>query len=322
FEKVDTNIFAVALRIYRLDEEIVGKMRRAGVEFLAGTDVCNPFCFPGFSLHEELARLVKAGLTPMEALQAATINPARYLGKERELGSIQPGKLADLVLLDADPIEDIHNSARIRAVFANGRVYDRTALDKFLQKAEAAVKQPVRPVNSSKYIVEPLDAAKHRRNDFSCEAPELTEFLRKRALKEMESRASACFVLVPDDDMGRIAGYYTLSAATVSLAKLHADLAKRLPRYPDLPATLLGRLARDQAFRGSGLGGILLTSALRRALENTVVIGSVAVVTDPIDERAAVFYRRYGFRAYDETGRRLVMGMVEISACLSQGGIT
>jgi hypothetical protein len=140
FEKLDTDFFAVTLRIYRLDEEIVGKMRRAGVEFLAGTDVCNPYCFPGFSLHEELARLVAAGLTPMEALQAATINPARYLGKDREMGSILPGKLSDLVLLDADPLEDIHNTTKIRAVFANGRVYDRASLDKFLQNAEAAVK--------------------------------------------------------------------------------------------------------------------------------------------------------------------------------------
>ncbi len=140
FKKWSADFYADALRAYRQDQEIVGKMRRLGVEFLAGTDVGNPYCFPGFSLHEELARLVNSGLTPMEALQAATFNPARYLGKERELGSIQPGKLADLVLLDADPLQDIHNTTKIRAVFANGRVYDRTALDKFLHDAEAAAK--------------------------------------------------------------------------------------------------------------------------------------------------------------------------------------
>jgi imidazolonepropionase-like amidohydrolase len=140
FKNADAKFYAAVQRANRQDEEIVGKMRRAGVEFLAGTDVCNPYCFPGFSLHEELARLVHAGLTPMEALQAATINPARYLGKDREMGSIRPGKLADLVLLDADPLEDIHNTARIRAVFANGRMYDRSALDKFLHDAEAGAK--------------------------------------------------------------------------------------------------------------------------------------------------------------------------------------
>ena len=139
-KNLDTNSFAVMARAYRQDEEVVGKMRRAGVDLLAGTDVCNPYCFPGFSLPEELARLVHAGLTPMEALQAATINPARYLGKDREMGSIHADKLADLVLLNADPMEDIRNTTKIRAVFANGRVYDRTALDKFLRDAEAGAK--------------------------------------------------------------------------------------------------------------------------------------------------------------------------------------
>jgi imidazolonepropionase-like amidohydrolase len=100
----------------------------------------NPYCFPGFTLHDELARLVESGLTPMEGLQAATLNPARYFGREKDLGSIQPGKLADLVLLDADPLRDIHNTTRIRAVFADGRLFDRAALDKLLRDAEAAAK--------------------------------------------------------------------------------------------------------------------------------------------------------------------------------------
>ncbi|MFB3127758.1 MAG: amidohydrolase family protein, partial [Candidatus Acidiferrales bacterium] len=73
---------------------------------MAGTDVPNPYCFPGFSLHEELALLGQAGFTPMEALQAATRNPAEFLGKLGELGTIEEGKIADLVVLDADPLED------------------------------------------------------------------------------------------------------------------------------------------------------------------------------------------------------------------------
>jgi imidazolonepropionase-like amidohydrolase len=112
-------------------------MRRAGVEFIAGTDVLNPFCFPGFSLHDELAILVEAGLSPMEALQTATLNPARFLGREKDFGSIAPGKLADLVLLDANPLEDIRNTTKINSVVSNGRLLDRNALDQRLTQVQA-----------------------------------------------------------------------------------------------------------------------------------------------------------------------------------------
>src|SRR4030095_4355756 len=94
--------FELARRVFKKQVELVSAMRRAGVEMLAGTDVLNPYCFPGFSLHDELALLVSAGLTPMEALQTATLNPARFLGTEKELGTVEKGKIADLVLLDAD----------------------------------------------------------------------------------------------------------------------------------------------------------------------------------------------------------------------------
>jgi GNAT superfamily N-acetyltransferase len=171
------------------------------------------------------------------------------------------------------------------------------------------------------YRIEVLDPAKHRRAEFHCESPELTEFLRTRARKEMQARASACFVLAPISDPGKIAGYYTLSATTIHLSEIPPELAKRFPRYPNLPATLLGRLARDLAFRGTGLGDYLLTDALRKALSNTVVIGSVAVVTDPKDEKAGAFYKQYGFRACEVTGGRLMLPMAEIAASLQQGGV-
>jgi GNAT superfamily N-acetyltransferase len=174
---------------------------------------------------------------------------------------------------------------------------------------------------SRSYLVEPLSAAKHRRDEFSCESPELTEFLRTRARKEMQARASACFVLVAISDPGKIAGYYTLSATTICLSEIPPELAKRFPRYPNLPATLLGRLARDSAFRGAGLGDYLLTDALQRAFNNTVVIGSVAVVTDPKDKKAGAFYQQYGFRAGGAAGGRLMLPMAEIAASLQQGGI-
>ena len=118
--------------------KLVGDMHRAGVELLAGTDT-NPFnpVLPGWGLHEELALLAECGLTPMEALQTATRNPARYFGKLSEWGTIEEGKAADLVLLDADPLEDIRNTQRINAVVMRGRYYSRQALDAMLERTAA-----------------------------------------------------------------------------------------------------------------------------------------------------------------------------------------
>ncbi|HEX3718903.1 MAG TPA: amidohydrolase family protein [Verrucomicrobiae bacterium] len=117
--------------------DMVGAMQRAGVPILAGTDTENPYCFPGFSLHDELGLLVRAGLTPMEALQSATINPARFMGRENELGTIEKGKLADLVLLDANPLDNIANTRKIAAVVARGRLFPRSSLEAMLAQVEA-----------------------------------------------------------------------------------------------------------------------------------------------------------------------------------------
>jgi imidazolonepropionase-like amidohydrolase len=107
-------------------------LNEAGVLLLAGTDVGIPALIPGISLHEELELLVEAGMTPLEALRTATINPARVLDLADSLGSVEVGKLADLVLLDADPLADIRNTQRIRAVVADGRLYRRADLDRLL----------------------------------------------------------------------------------------------------------------------------------------------------------------------------------------------
>jgi imidazolonepropionase-like amidohydrolase len=115
---------------------IVGLMYRAGVPILAGTDAMNPKCFPGFSLHDELALLVDAGLSPLAALQAATRNAAQFMGQLDSRGTIEDGKIADLVLLDADPLADIHNTRSIQAVVLNGKLYPRVALDAMLAKAQ------------------------------------------------------------------------------------------------------------------------------------------------------------------------------------------
>lgn len=112
--------------------EVIGQMYRAGVRLMAGTDAPGLIFMPGFTLHDELDALVRAGLPPLAALQAATVNPARFFDVEAELGSIQAGKLADIVLLDADPLADIDNTRRINTVISKGRVYDRAALDAML----------------------------------------------------------------------------------------------------------------------------------------------------------------------------------------------
>ena len=118
--------------------EIVGLMHRTGVRLLAGTDAPNPYVFPGFSLHDELELFVEAGLSPLEALQTATINPAKFLGKEKEIGTIEKGKLADLVLLEANPLDNISNTQRINAVVAGGRYLPKEALRALLAEVEAA----------------------------------------------------------------------------------------------------------------------------------------------------------------------------------------
>ncbi len=103
-------------------QELTGILHRAGVAILAGTDAPEPYVPPGFSLHQELELLVESGLSPAAGLAAATINNARALGQEQQLGTIEPGKLADLVVLEADPTLDIRHSRRIRHVVRGGLV--------------------------------------------------------------------------------------------------------------------------------------------------------------------------------------------------------
>jgi imidazolonepropionase-like amidohydrolase len=109
----------------------VADMRDAGVQFLAGCDAL----VPGFCLHDELEWLTRAGLSPLEALRTATINPALFLGSERHEGSVAAGKHANLVLLDASPLADIRNTRRIHAVVLRGRLYLREELDAMLAAA-------------------------------------------------------------------------------------------------------------------------------------------------------------------------------------------
>lgn len=136
FRRWPPSEFELHRQIFKADEQMVGIMFRAGVPLLAGTDAMNPYCMPGFSLHDELALLVESGLTPLAALQAATLRPAEFLGRTADLGSIALGKRADLVLLSADPLADIHNTTKIQAVWLRGKYFDRAALDGLLEAAK------------------------------------------------------------------------------------------------------------------------------------------------------------------------------------------
>jgi imidazolonepropionase-like amidohydrolase len=127
-------------RYYARHLELYRMLRRAGVRFLAGSDaVPFPPSLPAFGLHDELERLVEAGFTPPEALEAATANPARFLGRQASLGTVEPGKLADLVLLDADPHDDIGNTRKIAGVVVGGRYLSKETLTEMLAEVEAAV---------------------------------------------------------------------------------------------------------------------------------------------------------------------------------------
>jgi imidazolonepropionase-like amidohydrolase len=124
-------------RAVEMSLSVVREMHRAGVEFMAGTDLPYP-ALPGWGLHDELALLLRGGLSPLEALRAATANPARFFGKVEQFGSVEEGKAADLVLLDANPLLNIENVRKIRAVVVNGKYLGRDDLDRILAQTKAA----------------------------------------------------------------------------------------------------------------------------------------------------------------------------------------
>jgi len=138
-ETMDTDPLPVRKRFVQMELEMTLAMFRAGVPFMAGTDTAAGIhIFPGFSLHQELALFVEAGLTPMQALQTATLNPAKFLGTTANMGTVEKGKIADLVLLDAIPLEDINNTRKIQAVVLAGRYFSRAQLDEMLHGVEVA----------------------------------------------------------------------------------------------------------------------------------------------------------------------------------------
>jgi ribosomal protein S18 acetylase RimI-like enzyme len=172
------------------------------------------------------------------------------------------------------------------------------------------------PATTADFEVQLLDTS-HDRPGFDCGSASLTDYLHKSARQEMERRTSIVYVLVPTETPSRIAGYYTLSNASVLLKDLPPKVAKNLPRYPDMPATLLGRLAVNSADQGRGLGERLIVDALARSADVSAKVGSIAVLVDAIDLRAAEFYQHFGFTPFADSPLRLFFPVKDIKASLS-----
>jgi len=168
------------------------------------------------------------------------------------------------------------------------------------------------------YRFEPLDSARHDRTGFCCTSAALTAYLQKQARKDAERHLAATFIMIEEADPSRIVGYYTLSNYTVELAELPAEPARRLPRYPRLPATLLGRLARSKDFPGTGQ--LLLMDALARAYAQAGGSGSLAIVAEAKDEWALGFYHKYGFQQLGAEGNRVFLPMKVIGRLIAPSG--
>jgi ribosomal protein S18 acetylase RimI-like enzyme len=152
----------------------------------------------------------------------------------------------------------------------------------------------------------------HDRAHFSCGVPALDTYLQKQARQDVRRRVAVAFVATPDGKT--IAGYYTLSQYSVELGVLPEEIAGKLPRYPLVPATLIGRLAVSAAFRGQGIGELLLMDALSRSLKGSREVASAAVIVDAKDDGAAAFYRKYGFLELPKIAMRLFLPMATVEA--------
>lgn len=136
FKNWTNDIFAFYREEYKIKLVILRELHNAGIKLLAGTDFPNPHCYPGFGIHDELALLVEAGLTPAESLSTATYNPAVYFNIEDRYGSVAENKIADLLILNANPLENISNSKKIFAVILHGKLINKEEITNLLKKAE------------------------------------------------------------------------------------------------------------------------------------------------------------------------------------------
>ena len=156
------------------------------------------------------------------------------------------------------------------------------------------------------FLLAPFDAA-YDRTAFCSDSEPLNRYLREQVTQDIRRRVGACFVALADQ---RIAGYYTLASTSLLLTDLPANIGKKLPRYPTVPAVRMGRLAVDQTFKGQGLGGALLADALDRARRSE--IAAFALMVDAKDEVAAAFYRHHGFIALPDSPLTLFLPLATI----------
>jgi ribosomal protein S18 acetylase RimI-like enzyme len=171
-------------------------------------------------------------------------------------------------------------------------------------------------MSSALFRLAPLDIA-HDRTGFTCGSEPLDRYLREQVTQDIRRRVAACFVALNGE---RIAGYYTLASASLLLADLPATTAKKLPRYPTVPAVRMGRLAVNQAFRGQGLGGALLADALDRAAHSD--IAAYAMMVDAKDEGAVAFYRHHGFIVLPDSPLTLFLPLATALASQKTGNKT
>lgn len=166
------------------------------------------------------------------------------------------------------------------------------------------------------WLIEPL-ARQHERAAFSCGNKTLDRYLKEMARQDAQRHVAAPFVLIEQSSPKTILGYYTLSAFSVDLADLPGEVARKLPSYPIVPATLLGRLAVDRRHHGHGIGELLLMDALRRVNEHSSQIATVAVIVDAIDQNAVEFYKHFGFVPFPNRPNRLFLPMQTIAILFS-----
>jgi len=147
------------------------------------------------------------------------------------------------------------------------------------------------------FKIEQLDSRKHYRSKFCCGEESLDMYIRKQASQDIKKGVSTVFVLVNNNDLEYcVLAYYSLSAYAIEAQGLDEKLTKRLPKYPRLPATLLGRLAVDNTQKGNRLGKAMLVDALKKALNASEEVSSLGVVAEALNESAVSFYRKYGFQ--------------------------
>jgi GNAT superfamily N-acetyltransferase len=159
----------------------------------------------------------------------------------------------------------------------------------------------------------------HVREAFTCGKPRLDAFLKQQARQEQDRGVSVCWILPDPEDSRRICGYYTLSMYAIKVGDLPEDLKKRLPKYPEMPAALLGRLAVDSNYRGQGLGEHLLLDAIQKVLNASKNLGTLALVVDAKDEEAASFYAHFGFIAFPSQPLRLFLPTATFEQILPKG---